>query len=98
MPKTPTKNAVVTAAIVPRRRGPEPLASLGAQPVWFTIPEAAAFVRSSRKSIQRMVEAGRLHVFEISPRKRLVRLDELQGLIRPRRALVDASDVPLKKE
>jgi hypothetical protein len=92
MPKTLTKSAVVTAAIVPRRRGPEPLGTLGTPPKWFTIPESAAFARCSRKSIERMVESGRLHVFEISPRKRLIRVDELQSLIRPRQKAPSLGD------
>jgi excisionase family DNA binding protein len=97
MPKTATKEASTTAVLPPRRRGPEPLVSLGQAPEWLTIPEAAALVRSSRKSIQRMVESGRLHVFEISPRKRLIRVDEIQALIRPRQkapGVVSASQVP----
>ena len=85
MPKTLTKDAVVRTGLPPRRRGPEPLVSLSTTPEWLTIPEAAALIRSSRKTVLRIIDAGRLHAFEISERKRLVRVDELKTLIRPRR-------------
>jgi excisionase family DNA binding protein len=53
--------------------------------VWLTLPEAASYGRVSLRTIRRWRDTGRLPVFEISPRRVLVRVADLEALITPRR-------------
>jgi len=63
------------------RRGPAPILD---HPAWLTLHEGARHVRVSDRTLRRWRDLGRLQVFEVSSHRVLVRVADLEALIRPR--------------